>query len=416
MGNPPFNGARMMSAEQKEDMLNVFGGLRGAGNLDYVTAWYKKAADMMSGTRIKAAFVSTNSITQGEQPALLWKPLMERGVKIIFGVPTFKWSSETKGFAAVHCVIVGFSYVSAESVINPYLIEAPVVFIESRSEPLCGAPDIGIGNKPIDGGNYLFTEDEKNEFLEKEPQAEKWFRPWLGSHEFINRYFRYCLWLGDCPPDELRKMPECMKRVEAVRRFRLESKSDGTRKLAEYPRRFHVENMPESSYIVIPETSSERRNYIPIGFLTPDILCSNLVKIIPDATLYHFAILTSNVHMAWTRTVCGRLKSDYRYSKDIVYNNFPWAEANEKQKAEIEGLAQGILDARANYPESSLADLYDPLTMPPELLKAHKALDKAVMRLYGFDPKAGEGEIVAGLMKRYRDIVEAQTSLADFEG
>ena len=405
LGNPPFVGARTMGDSQKSDMLHVFGNMKGIGNLDYVTAWYKKAADMMDGEKTRTAFVSTNSISQGEQVAILWKPLMEHGIHINFGIPTFKWSNEAKGKAAVHCVIVGFSYSKTEPNINPYLLEAPTVFIDSRSKPLCDVPEIGIGNKPIDGGHYLFTEDEKAEFLKKEPQAEKWFRQWIGADEFINGYKRYCLWLGDCPPNELRTMPEAMKRVDAVKNFRLESKSEGTRKIADKPRRFHVENMPKSNYIVIPEVSSERRRYIPIGFLPPDILSSNLVKIIPDATLYHFGILTSSVHMAWTRAVCGRLKSDYRYSKDIVYNNFPWPATSDAQKEEIGKLAQTVLDARSLFPDSSLADLYDPVSMPPELLNAHQGLDRAVMLMYGFRKEMAEAEIVGELMGLYRGMV-----------
>ncbi|MDR1829671.1 MAG: hypothetical protein LBQ76_02770, partial [Candidatus Fibromonas sp.] len=406
LGNPPFVGARLMSPAQKEDMLNIFGTeFKGTGNLDYVTAWYKRAADYTLGTGIKCAFVSTNSITQGEQVPLLWKPLMENGIHINFGIPTFKWSNEAKGKAAVYCVIAGFSYQKTDNDLNPYLLKAPTIFIESRSKPLCNVPEIGIGNKPIDGGNYLFTESEKDEFLRKEPQAEKWFRKWIGSDEFINRYFRYCLWLGDCSPDELRKMPECMKRVEAVRQFRLASTSEGTRKIAETPRRFHVENIPQSIYILIPRVSSERRKYIPIGFISPSIIASDSVLIIPGATLYHFGILTSDIHNAWMRAVCGRLEMRYRYSKDIVYNNFPWPNATDVQKAMIEKLAQGVLDARAKFPESSLADLYDPLSMPPELLKAHRELDKAVMKLYGFGNAMSEADVVVELMGRMEKIM-----------
>jgi hypothetical protein len=408
-----------MSEAQKTDMIHVFGNLHGIGNLDYVTAWYKKAADMMAGTAIRTAFVSTNSVSQGEQVAILWQHLLnDYGIKIHFAYRTFKWGNEARGKAAVHCVIVGFgpndaacktiydsdgSKIQAKN-INGYLIDANNVFIGSRSKPICGVPEIGIGNKPIDDGNYLFTVEEKDEFIRKEPQAEKWFRPWLGSHEFINGYNRYCLWLGGCSPAELRQMPEAMKRVDAVRQFRLASKSAPTRKLADTPRRFHVENMPQSSYIVIPEVSSERRRYIPIGFLTPNILSSNLVRIIPGATLYHFGILTSSAHNDWMRSVCGRLKSDYRYSKDIVYNNFPWPDASDEQKIAIEKLAQAILDARALFPDSSFADLYDPLTMPPELLKSHKALDGAVMKLYGFTKDMMEAKIVAALMDRYQKL------------
>jgi len=409
MGNPPFLGARMMNTEQKNDLMNVFGKLKGVGNLDYVTAWYKLATDLMEGTTATAAFVSTNSISQGEQVAILWKPLMQRGIFINFYEPSFKWDSEsTEGKAAVHCVIVGFSYHKTEPNISPYLLHAPTVFIESHSKPICDVPEIGIGNKPIDGGNYLFTENEKVEFFKLEPKTAELFRPWIGSHEFINGYQRWCLWLGDTSPSALIKMPNVMKRIEAVRNFRLASTSPPTQKLADTPTRFHVENMPSGNYIIIPRVSSEKRKYIPIGFLEPEVLTSDSAHIIPNATLWHFGILTSNVHNAWTRAVCGRLKSDYRYSKDIVYNNFPWPDATEAQQAEIAALAQAVLDARAAYPDSTLADMYGEMTMllHDKLLKAHRALDAAVMRLYGFPKSMDEAACVAELMGRYVGLVE----------
>ena len=421
MGNPPFVGARLMSVEQKADLNAIFEGGKNVGNLDYVSCWYKKAAEMMLGTFIRAALVSTNSITQGEQASLLWKPLVEKlGVHIDFAHRTFRWDSEANSKAHVHCVIVGFSIVPSEKpcllfdgdnvktcqTINAYLCDAPNVFIESRSTPLCAVPEIGIGNKPIDDGNYLFLPEEKEAFLQQEPEAEKYFRKWYGAQEFISNKPRWCLWLGECSPVELRQMPKCLERVENVRQFRLASKSAGTRKIADTPTRFHVENMPKGNYIVVPETSSERRFYTPIGFLTPDVLCSNAIRLIPDATLYHFGILTSSVHMAWMRAVAGRLKSDYRYSKDIVYNNFPWCEPTEAQKVAIEQTAQGILEARALYPDCSLADLYDETTMPPELRKAHQANDRAVMKAYGYAPTLTEPEIVADLMKRYQTLTE----------
>lgn len=423
MGNPPFVGARLMSDAQKEDVNSIFAGWKNAGNLDYVCCWYKKATDLMKDTEIRSALVSTNSVSQGESVANLWKPLFEDGVHIDFAHRTFRWDSEAKIKAHVHCVIIGFSLAPSDKPkvlysgeqkqivenINGYLIDGENVFVESRSKPICNVPDIGIGNKPIDGGNYLFTREEMDEFIKKEPSSDKYFKPWYGSQEFINRCPRYCLWLGDCPPNELRKMPECMKRVEAVRKFRLESKSAGTRKLAETPTRFHVENMPSSTYILIPEVSSERRRYVPMGFMTPDTLCSNLVKIVPDATLYHFGVLTSNVHMSWMRAVCGRLKSDYRYSKDIVYNNFPWPTPTDEQRAKIEQTAQAILDARALYPDSSLADLYDETTMPPELRKAHQDNDRAVMRAYGFSVRdTTEASCVAELMRMYEKLTEGK--------
>ena len=420
MGNPPFVGARLMSPSQKSDLFFVFGSKwKNAGNLDYVACWYKKCADFIKGTSVRVALVSTNSVSQGESVANLWKPLFADGVHFDFAHRTFRWDSEASIKAHVHCVIIGFStapnskpkviYSSERPQIvrniNGYLLNAENIFVESRNKPLCDIPPIGIGNKPIDGGNYLFTEEQKDEFVKKEPLSEKWFRPWIGSDEFINRYYRYCLWLGDCPPNELRKMPECMKRVQAVREYRLSSPSAGTVKLADTPTRFHVENMPKSNYIVIPEVSSEKRKYVPMGFLSPEILCSNLVKIVSNATLYHFGVLTSNVHMAWMRAVCGRLETRYRYSKDIVYNNFPWPAPTEEQKAKIEQTAQAILDARALYPDSSFADLYDELTMPVELRRAHQQNDKAVMQAYGFDyKKMTESECVSELMKMYRTL------------
>lgn len=421
MGNPPFIGARLMGQAQKDDINVIFDGWKNAGNLDYVSCWYKKAADLMVGTKIRSALVSTNSVTQGEAVANLWKPLFDTGIHIDFAHRTFIWDSEAKVKAHVHCVIVGFSaadnptpriiydgerYQTAKN-INAYLLDAENVFVDSRSKPICDIPEIGIGNKPIDGGFYLFQKEEMEAFISKEPASAKWFMPWYGSQEFINRSPRYCLWLGKCPPNELRKMPECLKRVEAVREFRLTSKSAGTRKLADKPTRFHVENMPTGNFVVVPEVSSERRRYVPMGFMSPDVLCSNLVKIIPNATLFHFGVLTSNVHMAWMRAVCGRLKSDYRYSKDVVYNNFPWPTPTDAQRAKIEQTAQAILDARALYPDCSLADLYDEVTMPPELRKAHQQNDKAVMQAYGFWGKLNtETECVAELMKMYQELIK----------
>ena len=420
MGNPPFIGARLMGQAQKDDVNRIFAGWKNAGNLDYVSCWYKQAVDFIQGTSIRAALVSTNSVTQGESVANLWKPLFDQGTHIDFAHRTFIWDSEAKVKAHVHCVIVGFSVAENKNPrvifdgerrqvvrnINAYLLEADNVFVDSRSKPICAVPEIGIGNKPIDGGFYLFLKDEMEDFIKSEPAAAKWFMPWYGSQEFINRNPRYCLWLGNCPPNELRKMPECMKRVEAVRDFRLSSKSAGTRKLADKPTRFHVENMPKGNFIVVPEVSSERRRYVPMGFMSPEVLCSNLVKIIPDASLFHFGVLTSNVHMAWMRAVCGRLKSDYRYSKDVVYNNFPWPTPTEAQIKKIEETAQGILDARAKYPNCSLADLYDELAMPGDLRTAHQKNDRAVMQAYGFWGKLNtEAECVAELMKMYQSLV-----------
>jgi hypothetical protein len=421
MGNPPFSGARMMSAEQKRDLAVVFGETRNAGNLDYVSCWFKKAVDYMIGTPIRAALVATNSISQGEQPAILWPPLLQAGCRIDFAYRTFRWDSEAKSKAHVHCVIIAFSIGGGMSPvlfdekgqarpagnINSYLIDAPNISIQSRNKPLCEVPEIGMGNQPIDGGNYLFSLPEKEAFLLCEPEAEPYFKPWYGADEFINSRPRHCLWLGDCPPNELRAMPECLKRVAAVRTLRLASKRGSTRKLAERPTRFQTENMPAGNYIVIPEVSSERRFYIPIGFMDAEVLCSNLLRLMPDATLYHFGILTSSAHMAWLRAVCGRLEMRYRYSKDIVYNNFPWPKPSPELEEKITATGQAILDARALYPQASLADLYDELSMPVPLREAHQANDRAVLKAYGFSTKKTEQDIVAELMRRYQELAVA---------
>lgn len=465
LGNPPFVGSKFLKDDQRREVEIVFKGTKGSGVLDYVACWYRKAVEYITPPSLptlpdpplsgwaqaetelgipldkggtwggRCAFVSTNSICQGEQVGILWPDLYRRGLKIHFAHRTFQWNSEARGKAAVHCVIVGFGLQEAAEKwlfdydtpksephavkavnINPYLVDGPNVVLQSRSKPLCSVPEIGIGNKPIDGGHYLFTTDGKADFLLKEPAAAKWFRRWLGSDEFINGYERWCLWLGDCPPDELRKMPEVLKRVESVRLFRLgigpNSKGniaeklppESTQKLAAIPTRFHVENMPKGAYLVIPEVSSERRNFIPIGFEQPETLCSNLVKIVGDSTLYHFGILSSTMHNAWMRAVCGRLKSDYRYSSGIVYNNFPWPEPNKAQQTVIEKAGQGVLAARAKFPLSTLADLYDPLTMPPELVKAHQQLDRAVDTAYGKTGFATEAERVAFLFEHYQKL------------
>ena len=420
IGNPPFVGARLMNKEQKDDLLCVFGeGWKNVGNLDYVSGWYKKAADMMKNTPIRAALVSTNSVTQGENVPALFQPLFADGMHFDFAYRTFRWDSEMAEKAHVHCVIIGFSMTPNDAPpriyigkgdfievkhINAYLMDADDVFVESRTKPLCGVPEIGIGNKPIDDGNYLFTAEERDAFIKLEPQAAKYFRPWYGAQEFIHNKPRYCLWLGDCSPAELRRMPHAFKRVEAVRQFRLASKSPGTQKLADRPARFHVENMPESNYLLVPSTSSENRQYVPIGFMPPEAMTSNAVHIIPSAGLYHFGILTSSVHNAWMRAVCGRLEMRYRYSKDIVYNNFPWPTATDADRAKIEATAQAILDARAKYPDSSLADLYDATAMPPDLRRAHSRNDAAVLRLYGLPADAPEPTIVAHLMNLYKEL------------
>jgi hypothetical protein len=422
IGNPPFVGARWMSKEQKENLLNVFGSIwKNAGNLDFVCAWYKKAADFIQNTDIKCAFVSTNSICQGESAYDLWKPLMSNGIHINFAWKTFVWDSEASIKAHVHCIIVGFSYIktknaylysidNAEPVavnnINAYLVPAENVFVESRNIPLSSIPTVGIGNKPIDDGNYLFSEEEMNDFIQKEPKSAEYFHPYYGAFEFINQKPRYCLWLGDCSPVQLRQMPECLKRVENVRNYRLASKSEGTRKLADRPTRFHVENMPKSDILVIPQVSSQRRRYIPIGYMNQGVICSDKVRLMPNATLYHFGVLTSNVHMAWMRVICCRLKSDYSYTINIVYNNFPWPAITPEQEAEISRTAQAILDARNLYPDCSLADLYDEVTMPVELRRAHQANDKAVMKAYGLPVTTSESDTVAHLFQLYEELTK----------
>ncbi|MBK8155343.1 MAG: class I SAM-dependent DNA methyltransferase [Streptococcus sp.] len=428
IGNPPFLGARVMSKAQKADLLDVFDGYKGAGNLDFVSGWYIKSAQLMQGTEIQTALVSTNSITQGEQASLLWKILIQDFlVSINFAYKTFKWNSEAKDKAAVHCVIIGFGseekadkylFETADQVkktnhINGYLTESNDVFIENRTKPICDVPTMGIGNKPIDGGFYLFEKDEMEDFIKREPLSQSYFREWYGAKEFINRQPRYCLWLGEASPAQLRAMPLALKRVEAVRDYRLASPSAGTRKIAEKPTRFHVENMPATEFLLVPRVSSENRRYVPIGFMPPDKIASDAIQIIPNASLYHFGILTSNVHMAWMRTVAGRLEMRYRYSKDIVYNNFPWPEVTKEQEERISQTAQAILDARALYPDSSLADLYDELTMPPELRKAHQANDKAVMQAYGMTKEVDgkktwltESETVARLFEMYEALAK----------
>ncbi len=422
IGNPPFVGYSLQSKEQKDDILSVFVDIDGkpfktAGKIDYVAGWYYKASELMQHTNIRAALVSTNSITQGEQVAAIWKPLKELfGIHIDFAHRTFRWDSEASLKAHVHCVIVGFSNVNVPKVIydndkqkiadniNAYLIDAPDVYIESCKHPLCDVPEMVTGNRPADGGHLIIENEEYNEFIRLEPLATKYIKGLLGSAEFINNKKRYCLWLKGISPSELRKMPQVMHRIELCRNDRLVSPDAGRRKLAETPHLFR-ETLNPDYYIAVPKVSSEKRRYIPMGFLDESIIPTDLLFIIPDATLYHFGILESNVHMAWMRAVCGRLKSDYRYSKDVVYNNFPWPTPTDEQKAKIEQTAQAILDARALYPDSSLADLYDELTMPVKLRKAHQDNDRAVMQAYGFDVKTmTESQCVAELFKLYQEL------------
>lgn len=426
LGNPPFVGAKLQTPNQRAEMDVVAAAADNAGLLDYVTGWYFKSADFIKGSRISVGFVSTNSITQGEQAGVLWPALFERySLKIHFGYRTFQWESEARGKAHVHVVIIGFGAydISGKVIyetepetgnitaipaknISPYLVEGKDMAVVNRTKPLCAVPGMGIGNKPIDGGNYLFTPEEKDEFLQKEPAAAEFFRKWIGAEELINRGDKWCLWLGDCPPEKLAKMPLALARVEAVRDLRLNSKSAPTQKLAKTPTRFHVENMPKDNYLVVPRHSSEIRVFIPIDYFSPDFIVGDSCLIIPDADLYHFGVLSSAMHMAWVRQICGRLESRYRYSNKLVYNNYPWPERPaEKLVKAIEVAAQAVLGARKEFPQSTLADLYNPLTMPPRLVKAHTALDRAVDAAYRPQPFPTERLRVEYLFSLYEALV-----------
>lgn len=422
MGNPPFVGARLMEqgGEQKKEILNIFGNIKDVQDLDYVTGWYKLAAQYIQKSEIDVAFVSTNSISQGSQVPILWNVLLnELKIKINFAYQTFKWNSESNEKAAVHCVIIGFStnnkkikylYTSDNNRkivknISPYLFEGQDNFVVAQKETLCNVPKMNFGNQPRDGGYFILTTEEKDIIQKSEPTINKYIHQYVGAEEFINNKKRWCLWLKNISPNEIKNSKILYDRVEKVRQFRLSSSAKTTNGYAKVPHLFAQITQPDNvDYLIIPSVSSEKRMYVPIGFVTSNIISSNAVQIIPNATLYHFGMLTSSVHMAWMRTVCGRLEMRYRYSKDIVYNNFPWPEPTEGQKAKIEKTAQAILDARALYPESSLADLYDETLMPKELRKAHQDNDKAVMEAYGFDTKMNESEIVAELFKLYEKL------------
>lgn len=429
IGNPPFIGARLMSKEQKNSLLSVFDGYKGVGNLDFVCGWYINCAKIMKDSSIEAALVSTNSITQGEQASILWKILMEEfDIKINFAYQTFQWTSEAKQKAAVYCVIVGFSNHNNDKKIlfdtsnqtnkvdniNGYLVDAPNVFIENRTQPISNVNKMVFGSMPNDGGflsNY--SDEEKNNIVQRYPESEKFFKRIYGAQEFINNKIRWALWLYQTSPSEWRKIPPIAEAVKNVQENRSSSKRESTKKLADIPYLFGEIRQPEGAYLLVPRVSSENRRYIPMGFMGADDLASDAVQIVPDATLYDFGILTSNVHMAWMRTVAGRLKSDYRYSAKIVYNNFPWPEVTEAQKEKISKTAQAILDARALHPESSLADLYDEIAMPAELRRAHQANDKAVMEAYdmtkivdGKKTWLTESETVARLFEMYEEITK----------
>ena len=422
MGNPPFVGSKYSDKEQKLDMDYVFENNSKIKyrTLDYVTCWFYLASKYILETEIKCAFVSTNSITQGEQTGIIWKPIIEMGITINFAHRTFRWDSEASLKAHVHCVIIGFSCknlvdkkiifdngkVLKTNNINPYLVSAPNVFIESRNKPFDLRKKMIAPNKPCDYNNLKIEKNEYTDFISKCPQSKKWIKRMVGAQEFINNKERYCLWLVGCEPSELRSMPLVLERVNKCREDRIKANTEESLKLANTPTLFREQINPKS-YLIIPCVSSERRRYIPIGFLDDKTIPVMGTLIIPNADLYDFGILTSNVHMSWTRTVCGRLKSDYRYSKDIVYNNFPLPNPTSQQRDKIEQTAQMILDARAKYPNSSLADLYDELTMPVELRKAHQANDVAVMEAYGFNWKImTESECVAELMKMYQLLTE----------
>lgn len=428
MGNPPFIGGMLMSDKKddekrkKDEIRNLFEGVKGAGEFDYVTGWYKKAVEYTLGTSVRCAFVSTNSICQGSHVITFWRHLIEQyTIHIDFAYTTFIWNSEAKDQAKVHCVIVGFSGINSEkkerklfsakneckicNSISPYLTDTAIAFVESRSTPICDVPKMRFGSMPRDGGGFVLSADERAKLIDSEPLAEKWIKPYIGATEFLNNKERYCLWLVGADPSEIKKCPFVKKRVESVRNFRAESKAAGTRKFSVTPTLFCQIAQPDSDYIIVPKTSSGRRRYIPLGFMSKDIIASDLAFLIPNAGLYEFGILMSNVHNSWMRLVAGRLKSDYRYSKDIVYNNFPWPTPLESQRKRIEITAQGILDARELYSDSTLSDLYDPLTMPPELLKAHIINNKAVMDAYGFSTKMTEADCVAELMQLYQKMI-----------
>jgi hypothetical protein len=406
LGNPPFVGHHYQSAEQKEDQQRVMANISAAGVIDFVANWHLLAAQYIRGTKTTAAFVSTNSISQGEQAGLLWTEMFGRHhVKIHFAHRTFAWESEARGKAHVHCVIVGFANFDTETKqiydyesdplqptitlvrnISPYLVEGNDVAVTNRSIALCNVPKMSWGNKPTDGGHFIMSREERDDLLASEPAAAKFIRPYMSGGDFINGLERHCLWLVDAAPNELRELPMVSARVSAVKQMRLASKAESTRKFAAYPTLFRQISQPDSDYLAIPEVSSENRSYIPIAFMTQDVICSNTVQFVPDATIWHFGILTSTMHMAWMRQVCGRLKSDYRYSNTLVYNNFPWPmEATEAQRQKVEECAQEVLSAREQFPGSTLADLYDPVSMPPRLAKAHEQLDRAVDRCYRKD-------------------------------
>jgi len=425
LGNPPFVGSKIMSQTQRDEVVKAFGNIAGSGVMDYVSAWYVKAAKFIQNTKTKCAFVSTNSISQGEQVGVLWNVMLNLyGIKIHFAHRTFKWSNEAKENAAVYCVIIGFANYDTNNKrifdyedikgepheikaknINPYLVDAKDILISKSSNPICNVPKMSFGNMPLDGGHLLLSDEEKNEFILKEPKAGKFIKPLISAYEFLNGETRWCLWLVDAEPSELKQLPEVLKRIDAVKKFRLDSIRKQTIEKAKTPSLFGEIRDFGESYVVVPRVSSENRKYIPMGFFDKNSIVSDTCMAIPDCSTYHFGILTSAMHMAWVKSTCGRLKSDIRYSKDIVYNNYPWPEnASDKQVKAIEEKAQKVLDTRSQFPNSSLADLYDPLTMPPTLVKAHNELDKAVdlaYRLQAFTSEANRMEFLFELYEKY---------------
>ena len=421
MGNPPFVGARMMAqgSVQKKEVEDLFGNIKDVQDLDYVCCWFRKAAEMIQGTGIHVGFVATNSICQGAQVPILWDVLLNHfHVTIDYAYQTFKWESEASERAAVHCVIIGFSVVGGKKVlfesngtaksvsnISPYLVEGPSTFAVSQKTPLCDVPQMNFGNQPRDGGYFILSDEEKSQLEIDDPKAASWLRPYVGAVEFIQRKGRWCLWLRAAGPGDIRGSKTLYERVEAVKAFRLSSSAKTTQGYAKVPHLFAQITQPEGvDCLLIPRVSSENRFYAPIGFIPAGVVTSDAVQIVPNATLFHFGVLTSLVHMAWMRVVCGRLEMRYRYSKEQVYNPFPWPKVNQAQIDKITKTAQGILDARNKYPDSSFADLYDPVTMPYELQKAHRANDAAVLEAYGFPKDATESDIVARLFKMYQGL------------
>jgi hypothetical protein len=424
LGNPPFVGHHYQTLEQKEDLKTTLSDITSAGVMDYVSAWFYKASEFIKDTSIKVGFVATSSLAQGEQVSILWNVLLNKfKIFIHFAHRTFRWSNEARSNAAVHCVIIGFANYNIDKKIiftygdingqphsvtatniNPYLIDASNIIIFNRKKPICNVPEMMYGSKPTDNGNFILSELEKKEIVEKDPLSEKFIKPFISAREFLNGGQRYCLWLVDIKPNELKNLPEILKRVEAVRQFRSESVALSTRNY-QYHYLFRQVTQPNSDYILVPRTTSENRKYIPMGFFDAGKIVSDTCQAIPNGDLFLFGILTSEMHMTWVKYVCGRLESRFRYSKDIVYNNFPFPEtASEKQKQTVETCAQAVLDTRAKYPDSSLADLYDPLTMPPDLVKAHQKLDKAVDLCYRPQPFSSELNRIEYLFELYEKL------------